>query len=420
MAGTPLDEFTTLMASQGPAWARGPEVIVNDVVKNTYTLNRFVTGKNVMEMVQGGDQITDTIFLDAKSTFQRYNPNVEFTYQNPQTGTTWTVPWAFAAAHMSWTKHELGLNKDTTTKKYRAQRYKSVMWQKHQNLKTDISNSLEEEIWAQPDQVNMESSSPTSPRVPYSIPVFINEFANGLPHTTVDVSGATWTTVMGIDPTVAGNEAWKPLQVGYAVTNYTSASNVAPLFQALSAAFHKTSFDRLPYGSEYSDARTTPNFFATSLNGLTNFETALRVSQDLFSGMGKVGGQDPDYPGPKFRGKPLVYISELDTATIHSDGTNAVAEESASGVSGSHISLTYGSVGSNIKSAVTGGGVSSFYYAVSGLYMKCVVHSENYLVLTDPITPSKQPFSRVQVADIWNNFICRSRRRHAIVVPMQS
>ena len=106
MSGSPLDEFTTLMASQGPAWASGAEALVNEAVRNRYTIARIQVGKDMLEYVQGGDQITDTIFLSEKSTWQRYNPNVDLTRKNPQTGTTWTVPWSFGTAHMAWTKQE--------------------------------------------------------------------------------------------------------------------------------------------------------------------------------------------------------------------------------------------------------------------------------------------------------------------------
>ena len=114
---------------------RDAETLVNELAKNTYTWGRLRTGKEMFEMVQGGDEIQDTIYLELKSTFERYNPNVAIdNYQNLQTGTTWTVPWAFAYAYTAWTKQELGLNKEIHTKNYRARKYKSVLYQKHQKI----------------------------------------------------------------------------------------------------------------------------------------------------------------------------------------------------------------------------------------------------------------------------------------------
>ena len=342
----------------------------------------------MLDMVQGGDQIQDTIFFDEVSTWQRYDPNVEITYDNPQTGVTWTVPWSFAYAYISWTKHELGLNKDTTTAKYRAQRYKAVMWQKHQNLKTDICNSMEAELWAAPDFDTMENTSPTGPRVPYSIPCFITEDSGGIP---LNSSASAWgTTVMNIN--VANEPKWDNQRETYTFAD-TSALAAAELFAPMSRLMHNLKFDRLPKSPEYSDKSTSPHFIGTTLTGLANYEFALRVNQDTFRGVGKNSGQDPDYNNPTFRGVPLDRIETLETAALYDNGSSALAVEASADLAGPR------------------------YYFVNGEYLKLIVHSENYLVSTEPMTPVGQPFNRVQVYDCWNNMICRSRRRHGILSP---
>lgn len=403
MAGSPLEEFTTLMQSTGPAWMRGPENLINEAVRTTYTGNRICAAGSMMEMCQGGDQIEDIIFLGETSDYARYNPNEAFTYDMPQTGTKWTAPWAFAKASVSWTKQDIGLNVESMGAKYRASVYKRVMHQKHQNLWTGVCNGIEDEFWAQPDSVEMESSTPTGPRKPYSIPVFINEFTSGQVPAAVDASGTAWSTIQGIDPTGTGNSKWAPYSVGggagaaNASEGYTfhKDNDTASLFPVFTKAYWNLRFDRLPKKPEYSDKTSSPCVIWTSLQGMVNYEHALRVNQDTFRGIGKTSGQDPAYDAPTFRGIPLEYIAALDTATLYSDGSAAVAEDATSGT------------------AMTG----ARYYFINSEYLKFVTHTENYCKMTEPFMPSAQPFTRVQVMDLWNNTVCRSRARHGIVGP---
>lgn len=405
MAGSPLEEFTTLMQSTGPAWMRGPEALINDAVRSTYTGNRICAAGSMMEMCQGGDQIEDIIFLGETSDYARYNPNEAFTYDMPQTGVKWTAPWAFAKASVSWTKQDIGLNVESMGKKYRAQVYKRVMHQKHQNLWTGVCNGIEDEFWARPDSVEMESSTPTGARKPYSIPAFVNEFTNGLVPSQVDVTGTAWTTVQQINPTASGNSKWKPYSVGGGAGaanqsegytyNATTAVGAAGLFAPFTKAFWNLRFDRLPKSPEYSDKTSSPCVIWCSLQGMVNYENALRLNQDTFRGIGKTSGQDPAYDAPTFRGIPLEYISALDSALLYANDTTAVDEADTTGT------------------AVSG----PRYYFINSEYLKFVTHTENYCKMTEPFMPSAQPFTRVQVMDLWNNNIVRSRARHGIVGP---
>ena len=426
MAGSPLEEFTTLMQSTGPAWMRGPENLINEAVRTTYTGNRICAAGSMMEMCQGGDQIEDIIFLGETSDYARYNPNEAFSYDMPQTGTKWTAPWAFAKASVSWTKQDIGLNVESMGAKYRASVYKRVMHQKHQNLWTGVCNGIEDEFWARPDSVEMESSTPTGPRKPYSIPVFINEFEGGQVSAQVDAGGSAWTTIQGIDPDGTGNSKWKPYVAGghggytggtagrngggYDSFNGTTAAGTAVLFPVFTKAFWNLRFDRLPKKPEYSDKTSSPCVIWTELQGIVDFEQALRLNQDTFRGVGKTSGQDPAYDAPTFRGIPLEYISSLDSALLYSDGDNTI---------GSSVPVTaLGNDASGAASAAAGRCIGPRYYFVNSEYLKFVTHTENYCKMTEPFMPSAQPFTRVQVMDLWNNTVCRSRARHGIVGPL--
>lgn len=392
------------MESQGPAWASSADKLVNEAAKRVYTLTRITAHKSIYEYVQGGDSIKDRIFLDVKSTWQRYNPNVKIDYQMLQTGQEWTVPWAFGTAHVSWTKHEVGLNKDTMTAKFRAQRYKAVMHQKYQNLYTDICNNIEEEMWAVPSSTLMEATTLPAGGVrrPASIPMIVNEFASSL-HSG-DGTGA-FTTVQQINPTTAGNEKWVPQGETYGAS-FDTAANAAKIFAPMSKLARKMRFDKLPKGPQYSDPTSRPHVWMCSSQGLANYEFALQSNQDQFRGIGKMSGQDPDYNAPTFRGIPFEYIESLDTAAIYPTGaSNALSTE----LDTSNTPGTAGLDGNTI------GFAGPRYYLMNFEYWNYVVHSEYYMDMGTPfkLEQAGQPFSYAQVVDCWNNLLVRSRRRGA-------
>lgn len=421
MAGQPLSEFTTFMASTGPAWMTDTESVVNEALRNFYTGNRVAFG-DMGDMTEGGSSIKDTTFLKEKSTFSRYNPNESFSYLNHQTGTQWEAQWAFAYAYMAWEEKELGLNIESMGSKYRAQVYKKVMRQKHQNLWTDVCNSMDDEFWARPYQTEMESSTPTGPRRPYSIPVFVNEHPSGMIPALVDEGATLWETSQGINPTLSNQEKWRCYQACYNANGYdatgaddtkanttgysfstSSALAAAKIFPTFSKAWYGLHFDRLPMKPEYSDKTTAPQVIWCTTQGITNYEFALRTNQDEFKGMGSASGQDPAYPGPSFRGTPLEVISALESALLYQNGIEAVTE------------LGYNAAGTDADTAAFRAGPR--YYFVNTQYLKFVAHANKMCTLTKPLTPTDQPFSRVQVMDLWNNIVCRSPRHQGIVSP---
>ncbi len=389
-----LDEFTTVLAATGPAWATGAYDVVNEVSLNTYTLPHLLANKTAEETVQGGDQITDMIYLDLKPTYTRREVNPTVSYQNPQTGTIWRVPWSFAMAHVAWTKEEVGLNKETYTTKYRAQKYKDVIWLKYQNLWTDVCNGMEAEFWAPPDYGTMEADTVVGNiRVPYSIPTFVNQYPNGVP-----TLGWTGSNIMGID--AAANVKWRPQQVSYNTkAGSEGTDNLFYLFDAFAKMRQQVGFDKLPRHSEYAEGKTMPQAIFCSDWGERLYQRGLMENQDLFSGYGGEVRNDPAYPGPAYYGIPLVRLSTLNTATLYPGDTGYTAYQDEQFTTGIAIA-------------------GPRYYWINGEYLKLVVHSENYASLSAPFIPSAQPFSVVRVMDLWNNNICRSRRRHGIVYPV--
>ena len=182
------------------------------------------------------------------------------------------------------------------------------------------------------------------------------------------------------------NGVFKYDEAGAAAT----VTNRPHIFEAFAYMYYKTKFDRLPKYEAYSDKTSVPVFIGASIEGVAQYEAALRASQDTFVSTGR---QDPAFNGPTYRGIEMVYISDLDTAALYgADGTL----------------LT--------ENAATLGGPR--YYCVNGMYMLKVIHSERYFYKKKPFSPSNQPYTHICIVDIWHNNVCRSRRRHAIVTPL--
>lgn len=390
--GSAIEVFTDFMLSTGPAFLRGPEDIVNDAVKNTWTLPRFIYGKSMKDMIQGGNSIKDNIFLGADSNAANYKPNAEFTYRNPQVLTQWSIPWRFTKDEMVWTDHEIGLNTGELSRGARFHKYKTLKYSKEQNLYTGLLTFVDDQFWAPPDTTEMEG---TDGETPYGIPCYITENgASGEVSTgTIPLNGpdaTAWTTIMGIDPTV--KTGWQNAAIQYAsIGQYVEGTTTSPhIFKAFSRAYYKVRYDRLPRRSDLSDPTSVPHFFGASLTGISTYEEALRSNQDSFVWTGR---QDPAFAGPQFRGIEMVYISDLDTAALFPGTDGALAVETAATNTGSR------------------------YFGVNGAYMLKVIHRNRYFYKKRPFSPSKQPYTHIMIVDIWHNNPCRSRRRQVIVYP---
>lgn len=397
MAGSAIDVFTDFVLSTGPAFLTGPEDIVNDAVKNTYTLPRFIFGKTMREMVQGGNSVKDNIFLGVDSNSANYKPNAEFNYRNPQVLSQWSIPWRFTKDEMVWTDHEIGLNVGEMSQGARIQKFKDIKYSKEMNLYTGLLKFIDDQFWAGPDVAEMEASDGETP---YTLNAFITENGSAdLPNTaqfgTVPLNGpdaTAWTTVMGIAP--ASKPNWRNAVELYGVvgplSGDTGSNATTHLFRAMSRGYFRVRFDQVPKYPRISDPASVPSFYATSLWGVGIYESALRQGQDTFVWTGR---QDPAFGSPTFRGVEIVYISDLDTAALYAGAAGALATEVTATLNGPR------------------------YYGINGQFMLKTIHRDRYFYKKAPFSPSKQPYTHIMIVDMWHNNVCRSRRRHVQVSP---
>ena len=394
--GSALSTFNDFMDNTGPTFLTGATDIVNEAVKNNYLLRRFMRGKGPSETIQGGSSIRDTILFDEKSTFQYYQPNETFSWQNPQVTEYWEIDWRFAVDHMSWTDHEIELNVGGQGRNGRHQTYKEVKRSKEQRLWTSLFNGMEDGIFKAPNGDDMEESGGT---VPYSLPVFINDQghlidpASGTGAGTGKIGTWTQTTVQGL--TVGTS---KPLWQNQL---HTFANTTTSLLSAFDEMFMALQFQPPPSHQEYFENPTmNARFIACSRSGLSSYIGALRANQDTFVTASR---QDPAYMKPQYAGHDLEYVAELDTLAVYGKETgNASTAAAGTGTE---------------KAAITGGFTGPRYYFIDGNYMKYVFHSTRYFYTHPTMKHPNQPFTTVMPVDCWHNFICRSRRRQGLLVP---
>ena len=393
MAGSALSVFNDFMTATDSAILTSPDSIVNEAVKNNYLLRRFMKGRGPQEVLQGGKTIKDQIFFDEESTFEYYQPNATFTWQNPQVLSEWEIQWRFCVDHMSWTDHEIELNAGGGLgERARHAVYKRLRRVKEQRLWTSLINGVDDALFAVPVASEMEAAGGTKP---YSIPCFVNEASSGL------FKGSdTWTTKMGIDPTT--KTKWVPKQATYAVANpgtVSSHDNSAGIMAAFDNMYLSVKFAAPPTKKEYfENDNMYRQFIACSKFGITTYGSILRLQQDRFA----ISPQDPAFIKPTYAGIELEYVSDLDTAALYRD-----ADDNSNHAEGSSFAAASGAAPD----------LGPRYYWINANYLLPVFHTKRYMFRHEVMTHPNQPFTHVQPVDCWMNFGCRSNQRQGIVSP---
>lgn len=380
MDGSNLEVFEDFVLSTSPANLTDANSLVNDCTKRNYLLGRFMKGRDMADMVQGGEYIKDEIYLRERRNTKNYKTNAKHSWQNPQVLTRWSIPWRFTMDHMSWTDQEIDLNNADLSEKARFKKYKDLKRSKEMNLWTGFLNTLEEQLWAQPDEDEMETLNDGG-EIPNSLACFITEETDGVPYTYAG------TEVMRID--VTQYPKWDNQRETYnEIGTYSTGKN---LFTAFDKLRRKVGFSKLPMRGDLSERMSAPWFYACSDGGLTDFETTLRVNQNVLRWG---GGQDPAYPHPTHKGVDVIYCETLDDAQLYDPATGtAAADESLADLKGGR------------------------FYAVDGRYMLKCIHSKRFFYKKRPFSPSNQPWNHIMPVDIWHNQACRSRQRQGIISP---
>ena len=385
MAGTALANFNDFMAVTGPRYLTSAEEVINEAVKNTYILGRFLKGKGMDASVQGGKTINDSVMFDESSTYDHYKPNATFSWSNPQVITDLEINWRFSVDHMSWTDQEVELNvSEGLSRDAQKVAYKRLKRIKEMRLWTSFLNGMEADLWrgAYANGAEMETNTGT---LPYGIQSFISE--NTTNYHSFNTGDAT--TVMGVAP---GTETkWRNQVSTYDYDDADdSDGDQDGLLDAFDEMFLKVKFIPPATKQEYFEKDTlNRQFICCSRGGLNLYKRMLRDANDTL-----VGKQDPAYNMPQYSGIDLLYVSHLDDGAINGNSTADDTE------------------------TATGGDNDGYrYWWLNGNYMTPVYHARRYMEKHDPMRHPNQPFTTVQPVDCWWNTFCNSRQRQGIIAP---
>jgi hypothetical protein len=382
-----LSDFADFVKSTAPAWASSQDAFVNEIQQNSYPLARFLKGREMSDVFQNGERIKDGIILDQPGTFQMISPETESTWTNAQTLTTWEIPWRFAQAHMAWTAQEVELNEGSS-----AAVWKRVKKIKQTGLANDIVHGLNSKLFARPQKSKMESFT-ADPGEPNSVPVFVNEYSNGLwaPGTVAD--SYSGSTVQGINP--ATKTGWQPVQKTYANLTVDNASNLLAAFDDI---FLDLQFRQPGTMNEYFENESMfRQVIYTSKDGIVKYKKMLRAENDVQVVPGR---QDPAYQNPTYSGIPLERAPQLETEKLYAASGSTLFTESPN-LSGDEAAALEG----------------PRYYWINANYMKMAFHSNYYFKYLDVFSPEKNRTKYILPIQIWFNLYVTSRRHHGIVSP---
>jgi hypothetical protein len=283
MAGTALSNFADFVAATGPAYVRSPTDFLNEAVRQRYVLGRFLKGRELSEVIQGGETIKDLVMFDEANTYQTYKPNEEFNWTQPQIGTEQELDWRFSVDHMSWTDQEIELNMPSGM----SRGYANVQYKKRKKM-------IEARMWT--------------------------SMINGI-DTALMASPSAATA--GIDP--AGQSGWRNQVETYDYDDADDSDGDADgLIDAFDNMITKVDFQAPGFHDEhfeqsYSGLR---EFILCSRGGLNQYKRLLRASNDTL-----VQKQDAAYNRPQFSGIDLVYNTAQDTLSqTWAQGATAATE----------------------------------------------------------------------------------------------
>ena len=383
MSGSALQEFLDFAIASDSVVINGPRDILNEADKNTYLLRRFLKGAAAAKSLQNGKRIRHHIMFDEQSTAVDYLPGQTFTWENPQVLTEHEIDWRFTIDHMAWIRQEIKLNVGGMTKEARYNYYVDLLYSKEQRLWTSLCKKMDSDLFAVPSNAQMEDQGG---KQTLSLAAIINEETNTVPSSLG--GGGTWTTVAGINP--ATETGWQNQQQGYDETPAAGGADW-DLFTAFDNMEMDVHFDKLPGKEEFSSKSSEQYFIACSQTGISNYKTGLRLSNDQLV---TVSRQDPAYSNPKFSGIDLVYVSDLNTATLYSNaGGTALVSESTANLTGPR------------------------YYWINADWVAPVWHSECYFEKDEVMRHPNQPGAYVMPVECWRNMMPLSRKRLGIVHP---
>lgn len=392
--------FGAALATVASKVVTAKKFVYNAARKANYSsLYYFLAGRKMSEMLRAGSDVRARVKFASSSKAGWYNVSTDDHAPSISQDGTWAI--AYWAAHMaqdSWKEEPLLVNSGGTTDGSLAEEtWTQEIYNTLQSLMTALYGSLIEGMWAPPNLTNMGG---TDPKQPYSLIVYLNEWANSLWASDSGATGAgdAWTTIHGINP--ATEPRYRPYRATYGASGAGfTAGSIANLIFALSLAQRKTKFAPPPTDQNYFDPKEDTEIegdkgvIFCSADGLARAEHLYRSSQDRWQ-----DGWDPA-GNPRFKNTMFVHEGELDSAAVY---PNHTTPGSATGlVTESNTAGTF----------FTG----PRYYGVNCQYAKMYFHKNRFLEFLKPFRESLTGWT--QGVNTIGTMLCPDRSPHFLLSP---
>lgn len=399
--GIYLNALVDLFLGTSQAVLTAENYLLNETQPRNTLLYEFMRAHDMEDMIRGGDQITDQIILDEDSTYGAYNVLEERTPRLGNHLTEISVPWAFTDAHVTFSKHEKGLNRASDMKRSaRNIVFKNIIKAKWSNLYISINKGMEKEFFAQPNYNTMEAATPTGKRVPMSLFATVHEFGA----TAADPNAGMppgFTTVQQVSSTT--KPRWRNPVAYYAdgATEIDVAGSRWDGFEAFMEMYDRLCFEELAIRPEYGEKCMPEGFIITSLNGKKLYTHAVAHSNDFL----RHGPSNGAYPGINYEGVPIKWKEAMDTAIVWPATSGAAF--------GGENNNTVDADGAATTDPDVEG--PRFVWLVPKYYKK-IVHSDYFMDEEAPPPSVTQPYVRTVYFDCWHQNWNRSRQRAGGVV----
>jgi hypothetical protein len=353
----------------------GPDEIINDASKHTYTVGKMIKNRPG-QAIQGGSNITERVKLLARNSYREYLPGEERNPGRSNTLVPLTWPYRFAESDIAYTQAEVEM---AVAKDGQKTAYKNLRRSLRMDAAQDHWDGIESRLWRVPSYTDMELDTAGAAGKPYSIPAYITE------STTHTAPGWTNTNnLAGAAP--ATYENWRNQREDYDSANPFGDNGI---FAAMDRMFLDLRWDQAPRNKEaFEDPGLDRLMVFTNKEGVTLFSQGLRNANDST----RAGPQDPAYGKPQFNGVPIDWSAELDTNLLDQ-------------ASDSYTTQAY----------PTG---KPRYFFINAKYMYPVFHRSYFMAEKGPFDGGARQWDTEALFYVsWWNLICTSRRRQGIVFP---
>lgn len=409
--------FADLVQAAGDVSVTNPRAVRNAAISLRHIWALTSRGKPFQKTIDGGPNITGRIQLRNKGSAQLYASGGTLTPTRTNVLSTFTMPWMKMAVDATWDDEEVVLNGSSAfTEEYVMAKYADMIDLIMSNAAIDLAEGIEGFLAALPNPTTMEGAGATAPM---SLFTLVNDHFGtgsgvGINGNFYSVAaGAAFTTVMGIDNTLANNLRWRQKISGYnsVLANPTGAANdTQNILGAMDELFDQVNYQPPPAAAmngvstaNWEEGQWNNFVCLCSMSGKGKFQQIARAQGDRWQNAGV--NEAAKGPGgalgvPTFAGMEVVHAPFMDAGTYYLNDLTSATPTAVTEYGG-----------------LAAGGVGPRFIILNLNDYKTMFHMDKYFQKSDTRHPFQQPFSNTIWYDTYFNFVNKARWSSGIVAP---